>query len=47
MSITLYFQNGAPVATAPRAPSQPKTSRFSGGTTAPSVSMVTSALMAT
>ena len=46
MSITLYFQNGAPAGAAPRPPSQAKTSWFSGGTTAPSSAIVTCTLMA-
>src|SRR5215475_10193127 len=47
ISITLYFQNGAPAGAAPRSPSQAKTSWFSGGTTVPRSSMVTCVLIAT
>src|SRR5215475_5422499 len=47
ISITLYFQNGAPAGATPRSPSQAKTSWFSGGTTAPRSSMVTCVLIAT
>src|SRR5437667_7501453 len=47
MSITLYFQHGAPAGGVPRFPSQAKTSWFSGGTTMPRSSMVTCVLIAT
>src|SRR6185437_9173957 len=47
MSITLYFQNGAPAGGSPRCPSQANTEGCSPGSTSPRVSMVTWALIAT